>query len=778
MFQRPRWTGFLLLILLWIGVQTCQAQDETRALWVTRWDYETPNDILTIIDNAASCGFNTIFFQVRGNATVYYPSDYEPWSEAFDYRDPGWNPLKLAVEFAHNRNLDLHAWVNVYPGWRGKKSPDHGSQLFYLHPDWFMVDRFGTPQGPNNHYYWLSPTHPAVSPYLLRLFRELYTHADVDGIHLDYIRYPSPEYSFDSESVQAFTLKFGSSPGAKPETWVSYRRDAITELVADLYSSMKQYDPDLVLTASVFKDYAMGNRVYLQDSHAWLARGIIDALYPMLYTRDNKLFVRYLFDHHRNSHERHIYPGIFVYDRGQLDTQIKVSKKAGCPGIAIFSYQKLFPDHQQSGISRWLKSKWSRPAKPAPMPWKQRITDNQGPYITQVHTVPLSRNSTRDFKIAAQIVDPSNVYDDNTGSEGKGIYLIYDREWPPQNGIEVRMSPVKTTKNWYITDTPIRPQDTGLDFRCRIFAWDNYQESAGRPKRNLGYSDVWSLSILTPDHTYISAGEFGPVLQQPSSIALDRNGRIWIGSQAQRSVIILNPDGSEAHFSPLTHGLDNQDSVITFGDIRGLAYAPKDIMYVASDTASSHIFRFHTRTGEPLRGIDLDYGVSSIDCDHQGYLFALEYASTRFRVLTPTGLDLMGSPFGLSHTANDIAVTDNAMMIWISDRTEDGVQCWHGAVEGLRARYWQEDNLNTVDIGVGNVFTLGNESVYVPHSTRGIISIFDRAGRPIEYLSGGNPPLNAPKDLTVSASGDSLFVLEASGQGPTKLKLWTRRGQQ
>ncbi len=184
MFQRPRWTGFLLLILLWVGVQTCQAQDETRALWVTRWDYETPNDILTIIDNAASCGFNTIFFQVRGNATVYYPSDYEPWSEAFDYRDPGWNPLKLAVEFAHNRNLDLHAWVNVYPGWRGKKSPDHGSQLFYLHPDWFMVDRFGTPQGPNNHYYWLSTTHPPLSTNLLRHIREHYTHSEVYCINL------------------------------------------------------------------------------------------------------------------------------------------------------------------------------------------------------------------------------------------------------------------------------------------------------------------------------------------------------------------------------------------------------------------------------------------------------------------------------------------------------------------------------------------------------------------------------------------------------------------
>ena len=66
-----------------------------RSIWVTRWDYRTREDIRDIMANCAEAGFTAVMFQVRGNGTVFYRSELEPWSEAFDFRHPGFDPLAV-----------------------------------------------------------------------------------------------------------------------------------------------------------------------------------------------------------------------------------------------------------------------------------------------------------------------------------------------------------------------------------------------------------------------------------------------------------------------------------------------------------------------------------------------------------------------------------------------------------------------------------------------------------------------------------------------------------
>jgi hypothetical protein len=144
-------------------------------------------------------------------------------------------------------------------------------------------------------------------------------------------------------------------------------------------------------------------------------------------------------------------------------------------------------------------------------------------------------------------------------------------------------------------------------------------------------------------------------------------------------------------------------------------------------------------------------------------------------VLSSTGINLYGSPFGTDHSGNDIAVLDNGMMVLISDQTENSVQCWKGAIEGYRARYWQSDNIQVTDIGIGKVETDNNDYIYIPHPYRGIVSILDRVGRPIEYLTLKETHPFTPYDMSVSVTGDSIFVIEAAGNGPTKLHLWVKQ---
>src|SRR5438067_11750237 len=89
------------------------AADEVRAIWVTRFEYQTEAEVKTILANCASLGFNTILFQVRGQADACYRSSIEPWAERLGGRDPGFDPLEVACRESRRLGLSLHAWVNT-----------------------------------------------------------------------------------------------------------------------------------------------------------------------------------------------------------------------------------------------------------------------------------------------------------------------------------------------------------------------------------------------------------------------------------------------------------------------------------------------------------------------------------------------------------------------------------------------------------------------------------------------------------------------------------------
>jgi uncharacterized lipoprotein YddW (UPF0748 family) len=769
--------GFLTIFCFLFIFTPAFAQEEaqTRALWVTRWDFESPADIGRIMENAAAAHFNTIIFQVRGNGTVLYRSKIELWALELRNSDPKWDPLQVAIDYAHAHRLKLHAWVNVYPGWMGTKPPRIGNQLYNAHPDWFMVDRYGQRQPLNTHYVWLSPTHPEVTPYLLSLCEELYTNYAIDGIHLDYIRYPAPSFSYDQASLNSYRQETGGIPQGDESAWSQWRREAIARFIGQLHSAMRLYKPGLMLTAAVWGDYPVGRRVYLQDSHEWLARGVVDAIFPMIFTPDDTLFRRQLMEHRNNDHNRHIYPGIFSGSSRHLAAQMRIAREAGCKGVALF-YEQLFPGHSPDpAFNLVLAQNWDGDAAIAAQPWKEYAGDSQGPIVEQAYTLPVQILAHSKFRIAAKISDPAGVFDDNTGSKGHGIYLVHDRTWPPRPKNEVQMSRLKNYKDWYITDEAIAADNAGLDFRFRIHAWDNHQESAGHFKRNFGYSDVWSLSVLAMNQSFISKGSFGPAIESPCTITADGRGQIWLGSLSTPALTILDRKGRQVQFSPIQYGMDHDFKSRPLGIISAMAFAPPNTVCLLTEEEPKIIYRFHIESGVPLPGINLDFPASGLDCDAQGRFFILEENSTRWHVLSPLGLEISGSPFGIDHTGSDIAVLKDGSQVYISDLTTGGVQCWNGTIEGYMARYWRVKDLPAADAGEGKVASDSADVVYVPHMQRGVITIFNRAGRLLAHLSGGDPPLNAPESLAISPSADSLFVLEAAGRGPTTLSLWVRK---
>jgi uncharacterized lipoprotein YddW (UPF0748 family) len=250
------------------------------------------------IGEAKELGVTDVLWQVRGQCDAFYKSEIEPWGEDLlgpGASDPGFDPLALAVERAHGAGLRIHAWVNVYPLWKGTKPPRDSKHPFHAHPEWRLYDAKGTAQALNEHYVIVNPLLPEVQEHIVAVCRDIVTRYAVDGLHLDYVRFVSDTmkdpsaFPGDARSIELFA-KAGRAGVATAEDQAAFRdfkRDEITRLVRRLKKEAVGAAwgrPGVVLTAAVWRRPELAHDSVLQDAAAWLREGAIDRALPMIYT--------------------------------------------------------------------------------------------------------------------------------------------------------------------------------------------------------------------------------------------------------------------------------------------------------------------------------------------------------------------------------------------------------------------------------------------------------------------------------------------------------------
>jgi uncharacterized lipoprotein YddW (UPF0748 family) len=374
----------------WPGIgQAAIPSTEGRALWVPRWSYKTAADVRTIVQKAASANFNILLFQVRGNGDAYYSSVYEPWSSRLAGvlgRYPGWDPLALAIEQAHAAGLELHAYVNVYPSWLGVTPPTASTprQMYQQFNgvygnQWVQWDRNRNPMGLNESYLSANPAHPAVMEHVVAVCRDIVLNYDVDGLHLDYVRYSGPHFSYDPVSDQRWKEEGGGDRA-------DWQRAQVSELVARIYDEVVPLRPGLALSAAVWPIYqdkwgwvTYGSTTYagyggfFQDSRGWLRAGKMDILAPMLYgtavmnSRDR--FNTLVGDFMAESYGRHVYAGIHANYAtfSEIEARINMARRAGCQGQAIFAYAVV---DSKGYWDEFRQGPYAKPADVPAMPWK------------------------------------------------------------------------------------------------------------------------------------------------------------------------------------------------------------------------------------------------------------------------------------------------------------------------------------------------------------------------------------------------------------------------
>ncbi|MEL7407020.1 MAG: family 10 glycosylhydrolase, partial [Cyanobacteria bacterium J06558_2] len=200
------------------------AESEVRGMWLDRGTIvkaKSEADLALIFDRMAQAGINTVFFETLNSSYTIYPSKVAPQQNPLV---EGWDPLKAAVKLAHERGMELHAWVWTFAAVNQRHNTILNLPRTYLgplvskHPDWAITDHQGSRFHYNSGKVFLDPANPEVREYLLSLITEIAANYEVDGIHLDYIRYPfqSPTgeitYGYGQAAREQFQKLTGHDP--------------------------------------------------------------------------------------------------------------------------------------------------------------------------------------------------------------------------------------------------------------------------------------------------------------------------------------------------------------------------------------------------------------------------------------------------------------------------------------------------------------------------------------------------------------------------------------
>ena len=361
-----------------------QPPSEVRALWIQRGTLASPAGIIAAVDMAKSSGFNTLLVQVRGRGDAYYKSRHEPRAPVLAKQPASFDPLEMILERAHRAGLQVHAWVNVNLV-SDAAPPAARKHIVYVHPEWLMVPRQLAAElgriNPRDPRYlrdlseyakahtdtvegiFASPIQKGAAGHVAKVIGDIVSRYDVDGIHLDYIRFPNDEFDYSADALDEFRSEVTSrmteaerrdyASRARrrplfytemfPQRWQDFRRARLTALLAGIRSTLKSRRPRAMLTAAVFPDANDAANRRFQNWREWLDAGLLDGICPMAYTADPGVFRMQIEKVEQVAGRRPVWAGIGAYQLSAAATiaNIRSARELGAEGVALFSYDNL-----------------------------------------------------------------------------------------------------------------------------------------------------------------------------------------------------------------------------------------------------------------------------------------------------------------------------------------------------------------------------------------------------------------------------------------------------
>ena len=334
------------------------------------------------LERVRRAGFDTVYVESYFDGYTIYPSrvaQQRPLAITYGVASRGpagrvetWDVLRVYLEEGRRLGLSVQAWFEVFFAWHTGLGEVSRSPIFSRHPDWLALDASGSPlvraeaEGPNREIskVLMSPSHRGVRSFLNLLVREIAVrYPALDGIQLDYIRYPAhtPQAPFDysADALRQFRAATGLdarklSPDATPREWLrwqGWKTEQVTEVVRQLGHTVRSVRPRWVISAAVFPGFEEDLRVKMQDTREWARRGYVDALLPMLYSPNFERVDEWAREFREGiGRGTRVYPALFIghlYDpkAGRLDERyLRLMRKHDFDGVGLFAAQLLTDD--------------------------------------------------------------------------------------------------------------------------------------------------------------------------------------------------------------------------------------------------------------------------------------------------------------------------------------------------------------------------------------------------------------------------------------------------
>lgn len=512
---------------------------EVRAVWLTTiggidWPHsyaqsersaeKQKEELRAILDRLQKANINTILLQTRIRATTIYPSQYEPWDgclSGFPGKSPGYDALQFAIDECHKRGMEVHAWVVTIPV--GKWNSYGCRQLRKRFPR--LIKRIGQDG-------YMDPEATQTGCYLAEMCREIVQRYDVDGIHLDYIRYP-----------ETWKFRIGKDQA----------RGNITRIVEKIHQAVKKEKPWVKMSCSPigkFDDlsryWSHGWNAYTkvaQDAQAWLKDGLMDELFPMMYFRGDQFFP-FAIDWKEHSYGKIIAPGLGIYfldpkegkwNISDITSELYHLRNIG-EGHAFFRNKFLLDNHQ--GVYDFVTAHFNRyPALVPPMTWESNKRPQQ----------PVTLCIEENEGTTTLRWDNSLQYEDGTAIKTPSIYnnVYASKEYPVD---------VHDARNLILTRTTRRQLTTRTGNTPTYYAVTT-TDGFGNESRAKQLNQTAVVKTTTRYGKACRLTTTGESIILPSSIHETDCQYIIVKNMQEQAVYITKPQNREINIKKIKDGI-------------------------------------------------------------------------------------------------------------------------------------------------------------------------------------------------------------------------------
>lgn len=369
---------------------------EFRAAWVAtvaniNWpskpglsSKEQQQEAIKLLDLLKENNFNAVIFQVRPQADALYESELEPWSyfltgEQGKAPEPFYDPLHFWIEAAHDRGLELHAWLNPYRAHHSSGKVISDQSIIKTHPE--LVVKL------ENGMYWMDPALEGTKEISTAVVMDLVKRYDLDGIHFDDYFYPYDSYNGGKDFPDDKSWNTYKNAGGELSR-ADWRRENVNSFIKNIYQEIKAEKPEVKFGLSPFgiwrpgypesvSGYDQYDKLYA-DAKLWLNEGWIDYFTPQLYWKVNQLGQSFPvllgWWEEQNFKDRHLWPGINAGlggDEKNIDeviNQIMISRGMlpQSPGVVFWSIAPIvnYPNMNKAIVEGPYKKRALVPASP------------------------------------------------------------------------------------------------------------------------------------------------------------------------------------------------------------------------------------------------------------------------------------------------------------------------------------------------------------------------------------------------------------------------------